>query len=86
MKSLSGAPKDDPALSWFRYSKDRFQNTKAHVTWINNFCRAQWMFLAPAFTDLEIVYPLHDQSSLPFNTHNVEANTGANRSIPPIGK
>lgn len=77
-KSLSGAPKNDPALSWFDYSEDRFQDNDAGEAWIDNFCRAQWRFLAPVFTDLEIVYPLHDESPLPFKPYEMEANTGAN--------
>lgn len=78
VNSLSGAPKDDLALSWFHYSKDLFSDIDAHEAWIGNFCRAQWEFLAPVFTNLEIVYPLHNESPLPFKSYNIEANTVAN--------
>jgi serine/threonine protein kinase len=74
-KSVNGASKDDGALSWFSIN---LENRREHRRWINAFCRAQWEFLAPVFTDCEIVYPLHSQCPLPFTKYSDEPSTGAN--------
>jgi serine/threonine protein kinase len=76
-KSLSGASKDDKALEWFNFSPN-FENVRAHKYWIESFCNLQWKFLAPVFTDSEIVYPLHDSCPLPFTYYTIEQSTGAN--------
>lgn len=63
-KSLSGGSKDDEALDWF--SPSSFDNPRKHRAWIENFYQRQREFLAPIFTDIEIVYPLHKHCPLPF--------------------
>lgn len=75
-KSLSGAPKCHRALDWF--SPRFFPTPRKHRSWIENFCRAQWQFLAPVFTDSEIVYPLSNDCPLPFTYYNDESSAGAN--------
>ncbi|KAH9207938.1 kinase-like domain-containing protein, partial [Leptodontidium sp. 2 PMI_412] len=48
---------------------------------INNFCNSQWKFLAPVFTDSEIVYPLHTSCPLPFPVYKEEPGEGAYSSL-----
>lgn len=75
-KSLSGAPKCHRALDWF--SPRFFPTSRKHWSWIQNFYRAQWQFLAPVFTDSEIVYPLSNDCPLPFTYYSDESSAGAN--------
>ncbi|KAH8586858.1 kinase-like domain-containing protein [Bisporella sp. PMI_857] len=79
-KSLSGAPKDDNALEWFKLSYDpkNVRAARRHKSWIERFCSFQWEFLAPVFTDSEIIYPLHDSCPLPFTYYDMEPSPGAN--------
>ena len=79
-KSLSGASKDDRALEWFNRLPS-IQNKKDHKIWIDNFCNSQWKFLAPVFTDSEIVYPLHTSCPLPFPVYKEEPGEGAYSSL-----
>jgi serine/threonine protein kinase len=77
--SLQGAPADDRALEWFGIDvqgrtggteKEEKKKKKEYEKWLEDFDREQWLFLAPVFSEHEIVYPLRKQCPLPFTEYN----------------
>jgi hypothetical protein len=92
IKSLKGAPADDPALSWFQIWSDADDEEERvdgegtigeektiNTDEIRSFCNDQWLFLAPVFTRESIMDELHEDCLLPFIKY--ERKTGGGYSF-----